>query len=49
MVAALFVIYLISMIFTFKKRRNISFTILVINLILCFFMLVNHTTVLLNR
>lgn len=44
MMAVLFVIYLICLILMLFHFRTTTFTIVIINLILCFLMLLHHAT-----
>lgn len=44
MMAALFFIYVISLILMLLKKKTLAFCVFVLNLILCWIMLLHHTT-----
>jgi len=48
MIAALFLIDLFCLILVALKKQNMAFSLLIINLLFCFLMLLHHTTDLFN-
>lgn len=48
MMAALFIIYILCLLLVGRSYHNTAFALVVVNLILCLFMLIHHTTNIFN-
>lgn len=44
MMAALFLLFLCSLLLVYINQRNLAFSLVVLNLLLCLLMLLHHTT-----
>ena len=44
MMVGMFIIYLVSLVLTLFKKPNLAFTLIALNVIICFLMLMHHST-----